>query len=247
MALENNRLLAAVCRPLLRRHYRAQDLADDQALLNDLAAKRFTPQAVLIQIARVCNLRCLMCGWTVWKRNKGFMPMDLYRRILAEMSVNGIRHVNLTNPQGEPLLSPHAMECIRLALDEGFEVCLNTNCTPLSEKKIADMVGFAASGRFTVQASFSGYDKQSHEEIYVGSRFEQTVEKLRALNAALAEKNLQHCLTVNGIILDRAVLPRHLAFLRGARYRPRACDNQPAGQFRRHRQGGQETQGNVHL
>jgi hypothetical protein len=78
----------------------------------------------------------------------------------------------------EPLLSPHAAECVRLAIDARLNVHLNTNCTTLGDRMLAQA---AKSGRFTVQASFSGYDKESYESIYVGSRFEDSSKKLQAL------------------------------------------------------------------
>ena len=66
-----------------------------------------------------------MCGWQIWKRNKGFMSVDLFKRVIAEMTANGIRNLEFSSAQGEPLLSPHAGECVRLAIDAGLNVHLN--------------------------------------------------------------------------------------------------------------------------
>ena len=112
-----------------------------------------------------------MCGWAVWQRNKGFMSLDLYRHVLREMRANGIDNLNLTNPQGEPLLSPHAAECIRLGIEGGFNINLNTNCTTLGERNIGVICEAAKSGRLHTQASFSGFDQGTHELVYQGSRF----------------------------------------------------------------------------
>ena len=139
--------------------------------------------------------------------------MELYRRILAEMKINGIGQLNLTNPQGEPLLSPHALECVDLGVQEGFEVHINTNCTTLGDRNIEGLVRSARSKQLRIQASFSGYDKESHEQVYVGSKFEQSSSKLQKLNSALTAKNLQQYLTVNGIVMQRDTLPRHVAYL----------------------------------
>jgi hypothetical protein len=121
----------------------------------------------------------------------------------------------MTSAQGEPLLSPHFGECLKLAIDAGFNVRLNTNCTPLSEKNIDAICTAASSGRLHVYPSFSGYDKTSHEEVYVGSRFEDSARKLETLNQRLAARRLDRALTVNGIIMDPASRDRHLAFLEG--------------------------------
>jgi len=211
--VERNWLLRRILRRQLAALYRSRDAASDRARYESLKARDFVPDAVLVQISRACNLKCSMCGWAVWARNRGFMKMDLYRRILSEMKLNGIRRLNLTNPQGEPLLSPHAIECIELGIAEGFDVHINTNCTTLGDRNIDGLVANARSGRLSIQASFSGYDKRSHETVYVGSQFERSSAKLQKLNAALAAENLQRYLTVNGIIMDREELPLHIGYL----------------------------------
>jgi MoaA/NifB/PqqE/SkfB family radical SAM enzyme len=134
--VEKNSLLSRVFAARLRAHYEARDAAADHAALAYLRSRNFMPTAVLIQISRACNPCCTMCGWAVWQRNRGYMKLELYKHILDELESNSIRQVNLTNPQGEPLLSPHAIECISLAVTRGFEVNLNTNCTPLGDKNI---------------------------------------------------------------------------------------------------------------
>lgn len=210
---ERRSLWRRVFRKQLAAHYRARDAETDRAIYANLKAKKFVPVAVLVQISRACNLRCSMCGWAVWGRNRGFMAMDLYRHILSEMKLNGIGQLNLTNPQGEPLLSPHALECIELGVSEGFQVFLNTNCTTLGDKNIEGLVKNARSRRLHIQASFSGYDKESHEKVYVRSKFDQSSAKLQKFNQALAAENLEQFLTVNGTIMDRETLPRHIAYL----------------------------------
>ena len=210
---EGHPTLARVVRSPLRQHYRERDLASDLAIYSDLASKNFRPHAVLVQISRRCNLRCSMCGWAVWQRNKGFMSLDLYRRVLREMRANGIDNLNLTNPQGEPLLSPHAAECIRLGIEGGFNVNLNTNCTTLGERNIGVICEASKSGSLHTQASFSGFDKETHEAVYQGSRFEDSARKLEALNTRLTALGLERHLTVNGIIMDETTKERHVAFL----------------------------------
>jgi MoaA/NifB/PqqE/SkfB family radical SAM enzyme len=118
--VEKSPLLRRVFRRGLERHYREKDQHRDGAFIDRLRARNFAPEAVLIQISRRCNLRCAMCGWAVWKRNSGFMTEELYRHILAEMRVNNITQAHITNPQGEPLLHPQALEYLRIALDDGL-------------------------------------------------------------------------------------------------------------------------------
>jgi hypothetical protein len=49
------------------------------------------------------------------------MSVDLFKRVTAEMTTNGIRNLEFTSAQGEPLLSLHASECVRLAIEAGLK------------------------------------------------------------------------------------------------------------------------------
>jgi MoaA/NifB/PqqE/SkfB family radical SAM enzyme len=199
---------------LSRSEFLKKDLLSDIEILDQYERRALMPKKVLVQISRRCNLKCSMCGWNAWGRNAGFMTLDLFKRVLSEMKLNGINNVALTNPQGEPLLSPYAEDCITLALEAGFYLELSTNCTTLASKNIKVICEAAKSGRFTVQASFSGYDKASHEAVYVGSKFDETSRKLCELNRALADIGLERVLTVNGITIDASTTDKHLAYLK---------------------------------
>jgi Iron-sulfur cluster-binding domain len=107
----------------------------------------------------------------------------------------------------------HAIECIEIALADGFDVHLNTNCTPLSDRKSEQLSKLAKSGHLFIQASFAGYGKTSHESVYVGSNFEATSQKLRNLNEYMTRAGCATALTVNGIIYDRRELDRHVGYL----------------------------------
>lgn len=209
-----NGIVGRLVLPYMRRRYAADAMAADRVTYDRLKANRFLPDRVFVQISRRCNLTCSMCGWQIWKRNKGFMSVDLFKRVIAEMTANGIRNLEFTSAQGEPLLSPHAGECVRLAIDAGLNVHLNTNCTTLGDRNIRMLAQAAKSGRFTVQASFSGYDKESHESVYVGSRFEDTSKKLQALYQKFDSEGVSDALAINGIIMDAATKPKHFDYLR---------------------------------
>jgi hypothetical protein len=79
--------------------------------------------------------------------------------------------------------------------------------TTLGDRNIRMLAQAAKSGRFTVQASFSGYDKESHESIYVGSRFEDTSKKLQALYQTFHSEGVSDALAIHGIIMDAATKP----------------------------------------
>lgn len=185
------------------------------------------PERLALQISRRCNLECRMCGWSVWKRNAGFMSREVFERALDEAARNGIYYLAFSSAQGEPLLSPLCGEFLHEALTRGFHVEINTNCTPLNDRNIDMLVKAARTGRLVIQASFSGYDKETHEQIYAGSDFARTALKLATLNAQLASEQLSDCFWVNGIIMDMAEKQKHLDYLRALGIEQRVKIHQP--------------------
>jgi hypothetical protein len=58
------------------------------------------------------------------------MSLDLYRRVLSETKISGITNLHFTSAQGEPLLSPHFAECLKRAIEDGFNVRLISGRLP---------------------------------------------------------------------------------------------------------------------
>lgn len=188
-------------------------LAIDRAQYRTIASNKFLPNIVYVQISRRCNLRCEMCGWKVWKRNTGFMSRQVFDRVLDEMAVNDIRRMAFTGAQGEPLLNPDAESLIFAAIAAGLFLDINTNCTTLCDANIEMLAEACRSQQVRVQASFSGYDKRSHESVYVGSKFEITSRKLRKLFDVFDREWQLRNLSINGIILDGSPVSKHVDYL----------------------------------
>src|ERR1700758_4514873 len=102
-----NSIIGRFVLPYMRQRYAADAMAADRVTYDRLKANRFLPDRVFVQISRRCNLTCSMCGWQIWKRNKGFMSVDLFKRVIVEMTANGIRNLEFTSTHGEPLQGPH--------------------------------------------------------------------------------------------------------------------------------------------
>ena len=174
---------------------------------------RLLPTRINVQVARVCNLTCAMCGSSVWQRNRGFMSPQVFERVLEEMASLGLTDMRFGTAQGEPLLAPHWADYVDMATALGISVEINTNCTPLSKKNIARLAQCSKSGRLRVQASFSGYDKASYEFIYAGAKFEDSSAKLKALYDAFEAVDQLGSLCIRGCILDGTSPQRHADYL----------------------------------
>jgi MoaA/NifB/PqqE/SkfB family radical SAM enzyme len=162
----------------------APHLAKARALVIAPAERRqLVPYELYVQLSRRCNLRCTMCGWEIWKDNSGFMEEAVFDRVIAEGKAHGIKTMHILAGQGEPFLHPQAFEMLERAVAEGFQVGIVTNGTPFTPDRIARL---AKVGLAYLQFSFAGWDKESYESVYVGSKFERTVENLKAIHKALA-------------------------------------------------------------
>jgi len=93
------------------------------------------PRIIFIEPTNYCNYKCTICPITSMKRKKGFMNLDLFKKIVDEASNIGIKRINL-QMYGEPLLHPKLLEMIRYAKSKkSFEVWFDTNVYLLDEKK----------------------------------------------------------------------------------------------------------------
>jgi hypothetical protein len=150
------------------------------------------------------------------------MSEAVWRRVLEETVGNGIKRLSFTGAQGEPLLNSHAGDFIWDALRAGLNrVEINTNCTTLSDRNVEMLADAARTGRFHIQASFAGYDKESYEQVYVGADFGPTSRKLRALYDAMVKVGRTDRMVINGCILDGSDPKRHRDYLAAIGIDPR--------------------------
>ncbi|MBI3445047.1 MAG: radical SAM protein [Magnetospirillum sp.] len=158
-------------------------LAKARALVIAPAERRqLVPYELYVQLSRRCNLRCTMCGWEIWKDNSGFMEDDVFERVIAEGKACGIKTMHVLAGQGEPFLHPRIFEMLERAVAEGFSVGIVTNGTPFTADKIERL---AKVGLAYLQFSFAGWDADSYESVYVGSKFDRTLGNLKAIHHAL--------------------------------------------------------------
>ena len=101
----------------------------------------YFPLGVRIEPTNHCNLRCRMCPTSLAykkgfvSREKGFMDMGLYKKIIDEMKLfpksSLYPHITLYLG-GESLLHPGIIDMIKIAKKSGFTVHFNTNSVLLT-------------------------------------------------------------------------------------------------------------------
>ncbi len=134
----------------------------------------YLPVRLWIELTSNCNYRCIMCpNKDLSKEDKGFMDLDLYKKIVDEASAF-IFDVNLAH-RGESLLHPHLVEAIGYAKKKKIFTRLHTNGSLLSENLSKEIL---KAGLDRISFSFDGFDKETYEKIRIGGNFERTVANI---------------------------------------------------------------------
>ena len=134
----------------------------------------YPPHQFYVEPTNRCNLKCQMCVQDKMARAKGYMELDLMKKIIDEVSE--------FDPffdfcrQGEPLIHPQLVEMIEYAINKGLtKTRLITNATLLRKNISARLI---KSGLRKINISFNGYDRESYERIQKGAGFDRTLRNL---------------------------------------------------------------------
>ena len=134
-----------------------------------------------VESTNTCNLKCPFCAvtyknWGPYQR--GFIDMNLYKKIIDEGVDNGLFSIKLSL-RGEPMLHPKIIEMIRYAKEKGIiDIYFNTNGTLLNENNINGLID-ARLDRISI--SFEGTEKTFYEQCRVGAIFEEVLANIKLL------------------------------------------------------------------
>jgi len=133
------------------------------------------PPVYWIDIARECNLRCIMCP-----QSQGLAPrparmtLDLFRHIVDEVSAQ--RPLLKLYLSGEPLLHESLFEMIDYAGTRACLTMLHTNAVGLT-REVADRL--LASSLAFLSFSFDGCTPEVYERLRPPAKFEQVRSNLQ--------------------------------------------------------------------
>lgn len=137
----------------------------------------YLPLDVIIEPTAHCNLKCIICSHHEGlKRPKGFMDMQLYRRIIEQ--VRGLRPRVTLHFGGEPLLHKNLADMVRIARGHGCYTRIHTNATLLTDGKSRELLD---AGLDELSFSFDGSGKEDYERIRAGAKYEATLENITRL------------------------------------------------------------------
>ena len=92
---------------------------------------------IFLEVTNVCNFNCMFCVNDVMRRKRGFMDVDLFKRLVDEFSQSEKLEKILFHVMGEPTLHPYIIEMISYASKRTQRQILITNASTLqTEEKI---------------------------------------------------------------------------------------------------------------
>jgi radical SAM protein with 4Fe4S-binding SPASM domain len=142
-----------------------------------------SPQRLQVEVTSACNLACRMCLVRYRprvNRREGAMDLAVFRRLLDANPE--VREVVLQG-LGEPLLSPHLFDMVRLAKERGAEVEFNTNATLLTRARADRLVEL---GLDRLHISLDGASEATYSYVRDGARWSMVERGLRAIAEAKA-------------------------------------------------------------
>ena len=120
-----------------------------------------------------CNLKCVMCQTTNWKRPVKEISLELLRRILDE--IPSLRRVKLQG-MGEPFMHSRLCEMIRIMAERDIEVTTVTNGVLVNETKQKKLF---ESGARRIYFSLDTLDPETYRKIRRGDHLKRVLENMK--------------------------------------------------------------------
>ena len=140
------------------------------------------PRAIMASLTTRCNLKCIMCNVIDHKTNKiNEMDSKFYNFVVANMP-----YLEEVVWQGGEVFLYDKFKCLSgLAYKHNVKQKIITNALLLNE----DLISMLNKYRVNLQVSVDAVDKKTYEEIRVGAKFENLLNKIELLKSHRDEKN----------------------------------------------------------
>jgi radical SAM protein with 4Fe4S-binding SPASM domain len=137
------------------------------------------PPFITTELTNFCNLNCPQCssGSGIMSRERGFMAVDLYKKIMKELSPY-LYNVNLYF-QGEPMLHPSFVSFIENC--PGAYTVVSTNGHFLSEETSEKIV---CSGLKRLIISLDGTDQKTYSTYRINGSMDKVLNGLNNITKA---------------------------------------------------------------
>ncbi len=143
------------------------------------------PLYINVEPTNACNLKCYTCSLD-GTRKRGFMDLDLFRKIIDQATESGVYEVALFLA-GEPLLHKDLPYMVEYVVSRGLESWLVTNGTLLTREKAEALLD---AGLDNMWVSFDGDNKEDYEKMRVGAVYEEVIENIRTFLKLKKERGM---------------------------------------------------------
>ncbi len=142
-------------------------------LLEKLPYHWIKPSFIMIEPTNSCNFRCPLCPTLTMKRQRGFMKLKDFKKIIDEVSshVKGV----VMNFAGETLLNKDVYEMIEYAESQGIRIMIGTNGSLADADKLIES---RVSG---IIFALDGTTKDAYEKYRYGGNFNVVVNNIKAV------------------------------------------------------------------
>ncbi|OGH96827.1 MAG: hypothetical protein A2039_06395 [Candidatus Melainabacteria bacterium GWA2_34_9] len=149
------------------------------------------PKVVLLDTVNYCNLRCSMCFHGKMKREKGYMPWDLFTKIIDEIAEKDKNTRVWMVFFGEPFMmgrkNPSIFDFIKYAKSKGMtDVVLNSNATIMDEEMAQKTI---ESGLDAIYIGIDSFSTETYSKTRVGGDYDRTVKNIEYLLKLKSELN----------------------------------------------------------
>lgn len=138
------------------------------------------PGQVTVEPTNDCNFACRHCPRSVMARAIGYMELELFRKIVEEMSAHPLSIMKLGG-LGEPATHPRFGEFMEIIREHTVPAVIYTNGTLFGNFPHQQILGWRVP-RLIV--SIDGIDGASFERIRVGGKYDEVRERVADFYAA---------------------------------------------------------------
>jgi len=141
------------------------------------------PKVIPIDTVSCCNLKCSMCFHKNMKRKKGFMPWELFTKIIDEIAVEDKNARIWMVFFGEPFVrakkKPTIFDMIKYTKDKGLtDVVINTNACLMDEENARKTI---ESGLDQIYIGIDAASSETYSKCRVGGDFKTVVKNVLKL------------------------------------------------------------------
>ena len=133
------------------------------------------PAIIDIEPTNACNMDCIFCARRAMTRPSVFMPGELYKKVIDEVSTFPIRAVRFSG-WGEPTLHKNLVAFIRYARDKDVLAHLTTNAT-LMDAKLSRQI--LESGLNKIKFSLQGLTEAAYDRMRVNKAKRYTYRDIK--------------------------------------------------------------------